>query len=53
MMVDDRVVTLGERIDGCMTRSMNGRPLPADGREMQALLAYIEFLGQGAQPASG
>lgn len=48
MMVDDRVITLSERINGCMTRSMNGRSLPADGREMRAVLAYIEFLGQGA-----
>ena len=47
MMVDDRVITLSERINGCMARSMNGRDLPVDGREMRALLAYIEFLGQG------
>ncbi len=48
MMADDRVVTLTERLNGCMTRSMNGRPLPPDGREMKALLAYIKFLGRGA-----
>jgi thiosulfate dehydrogenase len=48
MMVDDRVITLRERINGCMTRSMNGRALPAGGREMMALLAYIQFLGHGA-----
>ena len=28
MMVDDKVLTLAERINGCMRRSMNGRPLP-------------------------
>ena len=48
VMIDDRVITLSERINGCMMRSMNGRPLPEDGREMAALLAYIEFLGRGA-----
>jgi thiosulfate dehydrogenase len=48
MMVDDRVITLEQRINGCMTRSMNGRALPEDGREMTALLAYIQFLGHGA-----
>jgi thiosulfate dehydrogenase len=47
MMVDDRVIALSERINGCMTRSMNGKSLPADGKEMKALLAYIEFLGRG------
>lgn len=47
LMVDDRVITLPERINGCMTRSMNGRPMPEDGREMQALIAYIRYLGEG------
>lgn len=45
MMVDDRVLTLEERINGCMMRSMNGRAMPEDGREMSALIAYIRFLG--------
>lgn len=48
MLVDDQVLTLKERINGCMTRSMNGKPLPHDGREMQALIAYIKFVGQGS-----
>ena len=47
LMVDDRVMTLPERINGCMTRSMNGRPMPEDGREMQAIIAYIRYLGDG------
>ncbi len=47
LMVDDSVVTLPERINGCMTRSMNGRALPEDGREMQAFIAYIRYLGEG------
>jgi thiosulfate dehydrogenase len=42
------VLTLAERINGCMTRSLNGRPLPEDGREMQAMLAYLRFLGRDA-----
>jgi len=36
--------SLAERINGCMTRSMNGRPLPEDGREMAAFVAYLEQL---------
>src|SRR5258708_15777615 len=52
MMVDDRVITLSERINGCMTRSMNGRALPVDGHEMAALLAYIELLGHAAPTAT-
>jgi len=47
MLVDDDVITLKERINGCMLRSMNGKALPDDGPEMDALIAYIQFLGQG------
>jgi len=47
MMVDDKMITLKERINGCMIRSMNGKELPADGPEMQAIIAYIKYLGQG------
>src|SRR6185503_3418579 len=47
MMVDDAVITLKERINGCMIRSMNGMELPEDSPEMQAIIAYIKFLGQG------
>ena len=44
-MVDDRVLTLNERINGCMTRSMNGSPMPPDGREIEAFIAYFRFIG--------
>jgi thiosulfate dehydrogenase len=42
-----RVETLTERLNDCFRRSMNGRPLPADSREMTALLAYIRWLSFG------
>ena len=33
---------------------MNGRDMPVDGREMEALIAYVRYLGQGtAGAASG
>lgn len=38
------VETIEDRIDDCMVRSMNGRPLPEDGREMQGIVAYLRFL---------
>jgi thiosulfate dehydrogenase len=34
-----------DRINECMQRSLNGRPLPADGPEMMAMAAYIRSLG--------
>ena len=47
MMVDDQVLTLTGRLNGCMRRSMNGKDLPPDRREMQAIVAYIKFVGRG------
>jgi thiosulfate dehydrogenase len=47
MMVDDQVLTLSGRLNGCMRRSLNGKDLPPDSREMQALIAYIKFVGTG------
>jgi thiosulfate dehydrogenase len=41
---DGGVRDLVDRINGCMTRSMNGRELPRDSTEMRALVAYIESL---------
>jgi thiosulfate dehydrogenase len=41
------IETMAERINDCMERSLNGRTLPSDGNEMQALQAYIRFLGSG------
>jgi thiosulfate dehydrogenase len=42
-----RVETLADRINDCFLRSMNGRPLPIDGAEMRALLAYTAWLSTG------
>ncbi len=35
-----------KRINDCMERSLNGRGLDSASREMQAMVAYIKFLGQ-------
>ncbi len=40
-------VDLETRINGCFQRSMNGRPLDREGREMKAMIAYMEWLRQG------
>ena len=34
-----------DRINECMTRSMNGKPLPMDSPEMMAMAAYLRSLG--------
>jgi thiosulfate dehydrogenase len=43
-------ISIEDRLNSCMTRSMNGRPLPADAAPMQALVAYIRFLSTGVPP---
>lgn len=43
---EDRIGTIEERINGCMQRSMAGKSLPVDSREMKAFVAYMEFLSQ-------
>jgi thiosulfate dehydrogenase len=40
-------ISIEDRINSCMTRSMNGRPLPTDAPEMLAIVAYIKFLSNG------
>src|ERR1700716_2324915 len=41
---EGEVGTLEERINGCMTRSLNGRALPVGSEEMNAFVAYTKFL---------
>ncbi len=43
---DGGIGDLRDRINGCMQRSMNGRPLPRDSVEMIAMEAYILGLGE-------
>lgn len=38
---EGKVVPIESRINGCMMRSMNGKPLPNDSREMRAMVAYM------------
>lgn len=39
-----RVITIEERINGCFLRSMNGKPLPKDGADMKAMVAYYDWM---------
>ena len=42
-----KVGTIEDRIQGCMTRSMNGRTLPEGSPELTAITAYLRFLASG------
>jgi thiosulfate dehydrogenase len=43
-------ISIEDRINSCMTRSMNGRAMPNEAPEMRALVAYVEFLSTGVPP---
>ncbi|UOO87784.1 c-type cytochrome [Vitreoscilla massiliensis] len=42
-----KMVDLAMRINGCFQRSMNGKPLDVNSKEMQAMLAYMAWLSEG------
>ena len=42
-----REESVEKRVNDCFERSLNGQPLPEDGPEMEAIVAYIRWLGAG------
>ena len=45
---EGRVLTLAERINNCIERPHNGKPLPLDGKEMVAFLSYLKWINSFA-----
>lgn len=45
-----KVITLEDRINGCFRRSMNGKPLPLDSADMQAMVAYFNWMKKETKP---
>jgi thiosulfate dehydrogenase len=41
-----RIESIEKRINDCLQRSLNGKPLLNDSREMKAIITYIRWLGQ-------
>lgn len=48
---ENKIGTIEERINGCMERSMNGRKLPVDSKQMEAIVAYMEWLSEDMPPS--
>lgn len=42
-----KVDVLEDRINDCLTRSLNGKPLRHDSRDMHDIVAYMAFLSRG------
>lgn len=43
---DGKEITLSDRIENCFLRSLNGKKLPKDSKEMEGLLAYLHWISQ-------
>jgi thiosulfate dehydrogenase len=48
---EGKVLTLAERVNNCVMRPHNGKPLPLDGKEMIAFLSYLKWIN-GSAPGS-
>lgn len=44
------VSSIFDRVNQCMKRSLNGRPMPESARPMQAILAYLKVLSTNIPP---
>lgn len=42
-----KVVTLEDRINGCMVRSMNGEKFPEGSEDLNAMVAYLTYISEG------
>ena len=41
------IVTIEDRINGCMVRSMNGEAFESDSEELKAMVAYFKYISEG------
>lgn len=44
---EGKILSLAERVNSCVERPINGRPIPLDSKEMIAIVTYMKWLGQG------
>lgn len=45
-MRNDKIVTIYDRINNCLQRSLDGKPMDSSSREMKAMYAYFKWVGQ-------
>ena len=49
---DGRVITIQDRVNNCMRRSMAGRNIPSDSREMNDIVTYLALVSRGVAVGS-
>lgn len=47
---EDKILTMSDRVNNCIERPHNGKPLPLDSREMTAIVSYIKWVGENYDP---
>ncbi len=47
---NDLINLIEDRINDCFVRSLNGAPLPREGPDMRAMVAYLAFISRGVAP---
>jgi len=50
---EGKILTLAERVNNCIMRPHNGKPLPLDSREMVAILSYLKWINSFVPKAGG
>lgn len=43
------IETIPKRVNDCIERSLNGKPLDSTSKEMQSIIAYMRWLGKGVK----
>lgn len=43
---ENKILTLADRVNNCIERPHNGKPLKLDSKEMVAMVSYMKWLGQ-------
>ncbi len=43
---ENKMGSIEDRINGCLERSMNGKPLPHNAMQMKAIVVYMEWLSE-------
>lgn len=47
---ENKILSMADRVNNCIERPHNGKPLPLDSKEMTAIISYIKWLGENYDP---
>lgn len=47
---EDHILTMSDRVNNCIERPHNGKPLKLDSKEMTAIVSYIKWVGENYDP---